>query len=191
MAGLDFTTTRSYLNDFRFGALFIEVLGWSRPAGVRTLTLPIEGQTFTLAPIAQLAGIVVFEVTSPSGTLPNAKLRAAIHREAAKFFYENLLIFLDRQRTQSLWYWVKRDTAGKNRLSRSIPREHLYVHGQPGDLFLGKLSAMFVDISELDETGNINVLQVAAGCRKPWMSSASPRSSTPSSQRSAPGIHRS
>ena len=94
MAGVDFATTRTYLSDFRFGAMFIDVLGWSRPAGIRSLALTIEGETFILAPIAQLAGIVVFEVSSHSGALPNARLRAAIHRETAKFFYENLLIFL-------------------------------------------------------------------------------------------------
>jgi hypothetical protein len=33
------------------------------------------------------------------------------------------------------------------------------VKGQPGDLFLGKLSGMFVDISELDESGNLTVVQ--------------------------------
>jgi len=65
MSSLDFSTTRAYLSDFRFSAMFIEVLGWSRPAGIRSLSLTIEGEAFTLAPIAQLAGIVVFEVSSP------------------------------------------------------------------------------------------------------------------------------
>ena len=44
MAGLDFATTRTYLSDFRFSALFIEVLGWSRPAGIRSLALNGEGR---------------------------------------------------------------------------------------------------------------------------------------------------
>ena len=107
-----------------------------------------------------MAGIIVFEVTNSNGTLPIAKTRAAIHKEISKLHHENLLIFLDKNRTQSLWYWVKRE--GK----RASPREHLYVKGQPGDLFLGKLSAIFVDISELDEKGDINVVEVAQRLRK-------------------------
>ncbi len=166
MPGLDFNTTRTYLNDFRFGALFIDVLGWSQPGGIQPLRVKIQAQNFSLKPVAQLAGIVVFEVSAADGQLPDARARAEIHQEAAKRYYENLLIFLDGQRTQSLWYWVKRDHAGTNRLARSLPREHLYVRGQPGDLFLGKLSAMFVDISEFDASGNINVLQVAGRLQK-------------------------
>jgi hypothetical protein len=65
------------------------------------------------------------------------------------------LIFADEQRTQSLWYWIKRDGAKRS------PREHLYVHGQPGDLFVSKINAMFVDIGDLDERGNLPVVEAA------------------------------
>ena len=160
MPVFDFTTTRSYLVDFRFKPMFIEVLGWSSPKNIRPVSREIDGLNIDASPIAQLAGIVVFEITTSNGSLPNAKTRVLIHREISKLYHENLMIFLDKDRTQSLWYWVKRED------KRVIPREHLYVKGQPGDLFLGKLSAMFVDISELDEEGNINVLQVAQRLQK-------------------------
>ena len=74
--------------------------------------------------------------------------------------HENLLIFLDHARTQSLWYWVKRDGA------KAHPRDHLYVKGQPGDLFLSKLATMVVDISELDAEGNIAITEVAGRLKK-------------------------
>lgn len=160
MPGFDFLTTRKYLIDFRFRPMFIEVLGWSSPKNVRPVTLVIEGLQIQAVAIAQLAGIVVFEVTSSNGALSNGRSRVAIHKEISKLYHENLLIFLDQGRTQSLWYWVKRE--GK----RVTPREHLYVKGQPGDLFLGKLSAIFVDISELDEKGDINVVEVAQRLQK-------------------------
>lgn len=79
-----------------------------------------------------------------------------IYKEIAPLHHENLLIFLDRDRTQSLWYWVKQDG------TKSYPREHLYAKGQPGDLSLGKLEAMVFDISDFDQEGNApGVLAVA------------------------------
>ncbi len=80
--------------------------------------------------MAVLSAIHVFEITTPAGTIPDAKARAAIHAAVSVLAAENLLIFTDTARTQSLWYWVKRE-AGKSR-----PRDHLYVKSQPGDLFL-------------------------------------------------------
>ena len=44
--------------------------------------------------------------------------------------------------TQSVWYWVKR--RGRQ---GADPRDHLYVKGQPGDLFLGKLGQLVFDRS--------------------------------------------
>nr|MDQ3005769.1 ATP-binding protein [Chloroflexota bacterium] len=157
---INFDITRAYLQKFDFAHLFIQVLGWSQPKGIKAIPLAVEGINYDATPISQLAGIVVFEVTATNGLLPNAKARAVIHKEIAKFHHENLLIFLDADRTQSLWYWVKREE------KRNVPREHLYVSGQPGDLFLGKLNAMFVDISELDESGDIHVLEVARRLQK-------------------------
>ena len=115
----------------------------------------VDGVRFDCTQIAQLSGVVVFEVSSSDGRIPEAKARAAIHKEIAPLHHENLLIFLDRDRTQSLWYWIKRENG------RIYPRDHLYVRGQPGDLFLSKLSAMVVDMSEFDESGNLPVTLVA------------------------------
>jgi hypothetical protein len=112
-----------------------------------------NGTAVTESQFAILQAVV--EITSHDGPIPNAKIRAAVHKQVAKQHHENLLIFLDRHRTQSLWYWVKREG------SKTYSREHLYVQGQPGDLFLSKLSAMVFDISELDEAGRIPVVEVA------------------------------
>ena len=152
---INFETTRTYLQKFDFAKLFREILGWENPKGIKPIELHIEDIRFNITPISQLAGVVVFEVSADNGLLPNAKVRGSVHKEISKLHHENLLIFLDKARTQSLWYWVKRED------KRNIPRDHLYVKGQPGDLFLGKLNSMVVDISELDESGDINVLEVA------------------------------
>src|SRR5882672_4433030 len=155
MAKLDVQKARDLLQAFDFGKLFVEELGWSQPTSRQWTYFGYKADEFQRKQIAQLSGVVVFEVTTSDGKIPDRKTLAAIHKEISKLHHENLLIFVDAQRTQSLWYWVKRED-GKLR-----PREHLYVRGQPGDLFLSKLSSMVFDISEFDEAGNVSVVNVA------------------------------
>jgi len=50
---------------------------------------------------------------------------------------------------------------GEARGQQEIPSGSLYIKGQPGDLFLGKLSGIVVELGEFDESGNISVLEVA------------------------------
>jgi hypothetical protein len=72
--------------------------------------------------------------------------------------HENLILFVDSGKsvhaTQSLWLWVKREG------SKRFPREHLYVKGQPGDLFISKISGIVVDINELDDQGHFPLAQL-------------------------------
>lgn len=155
----DTSRVRRQLERFNFSELFTEELGWSRPTERRETVFEVNGQGFTRRAVAELSGVVVYEVTSADGAIPDAKARRAVHAEISKLHYENLLIFLNREPdgkpTQSLWYWAKRE--GK----KTFPRDHTFMRGQPADLFLQKLSGMVVDIGELDEEGNIAVTEVA------------------------------
>lgn len=160
MSVLNIERTRDLLQRFDFQLLFIEELGWSQPTSRQAVTYEHENVSYERRQIAQLSGVVVFEIHSTDGRMPNVKARAALHKEISRHHHENLLIFLDQSRTQSLWYWIKREG------TKSFSREHLYVKGQPGDLFLSKLGSMVVDISELDETGNLPVTEVASRLKK-------------------------
>jgi len=151
---LNLNNARKSLSDFNFSQLFIEELGWSQPASRQAVSMSCQDKTFTRVQVAQLAGVIVFEVAGQDGRIPDAKTRAALHKEISGLHHENLLIFVDAGRTQSLWYWVKRQNG------KTFPRDHIYVKGQPGDLFLSKLNSMVFDISEFDETGNIPLLKV-------------------------------
>ena len=156
---LSLNRIRNGLRRFDFQQLFVEELGWSRPSNQQVVSFNIRGGEFFRHQVAQLAGVVVFEVTAQGGRIPDAKTRVAVHKEVAKYHLENLLIFLDEDRTQSLWYWVKRQDG------KMLPREHLYVQGQPGDLFVSKLGQMVFDISEFDAGGNVSLLDVARRVR--------------------------
>lgn len=142
---LDFHRTRDLLYEFNFGELFIDVLGWAQPSTKKAVSLDVEGQIYHYKRIAEVSGVVIFEVTAEDGEIPEAKQRAAIHKEITERIAENLLIFVDEKRTRSLWYWVKREG------TKRFFRDHLYVKGQPGDLFLGKLGSLVIDIAEWEE----------------------------------------
>ena len=150
----DFHSTRDLLHDFNFSDIFVRQLGWSFPPTNRITPIEVKSEIYYYKMIAELSGVVVFEITSDKGQIPDAKTRRDIHEEISKLNLENLLIFLDKERTQSLWYWVKRDG------TKRYIREHLYVKGQPGDLFLGKLASLVVDLSELED-GLLSVVEVA------------------------------
>src|SRR6185369_3380729 len=160
MAKLNIPRILDLLQQFEFKRLFIDELGWGQPASPRPAQVEAADASFLRVQIAELSGVVVFEVTASDGRIPDAKTRAAIHKETAKHYHENLLIFVDGKRTQSLWYWVKREDG------KSYPREQSYFKAQPGDLFLSKLGSMAVDISELDDGGRLAIVEVATRLKK-------------------------
>ncbi|MEH2288053.1 Eco57I restriction-modification methylase domain-containing protein [Nostoc sp.] len=151
---LNFQRTRDLLSKFKFSDLFIEELGWSRPSRQKPETLKIENKTYQYQKIAELSGVAIFEVTAADGKIPEAKVRNEIYKEINKLIAENLLIFITEERTRSLWYWVKREG------TKTSVRDHLYVKGQPGDLFLSKLGSLVIDITEL-EHGEPTVVEIA------------------------------
>lgn len=157
---ISFQRIRDHLGKFDFQRLFIDELGWSQPASKTAAGMKIAGADLQRRQIAQLAGVVAIEITAADGRIPDAKTRLATYREITKLHHENLLIFVDQARTQSVWYWVKRED-GKLR-----PRDHFYFKGQPGDLFIGKLTGMVFDLGELDEAGNVPVVEVASRLKK-------------------------
>jgi hypothetical protein len=152
---LNLARIREHLQNFDFRKLFVEQLGWSHPPRREPLCFPLKDTECQARPVAELGGAIVFEVHADNGHIPDAKARLSLHREIANHHHEHLLIFVDRQRTQSLWYWVKRED-GKPR-----PRDHYFFKGQPGDLFLGKLSQMVFDLADFDQEGKVGIVQVA------------------------------
>jgi hypothetical protein len=149
---------RQALQGFRFGDLFVNELGWNNPAARAPAPLQDgDNNKWTAREISQLSGFRVFEVVPDDPTLarPDAKNQLVLQKALSAQAVENIAIFVDPARSQSLWLWMKRD--GK----RILPRKHAYIKGQPGDLFLSKLSALVVDLSELDEEGNLPITEAA------------------------------
>lgn len=153
---LNIERTRKLLQSFDFKNLFIEELGWSIPASSKMVKESIKDITIIRQPVAELSGAVVFEITTPDGTVPDSKQRLTIAREIQKQHYENVLIFIDKDRKGSIWHWLK------NQNKKIVSREHFFFSHQPGDGFIAKIASLVVDISEFDEDGNIAIAEVAS-----------------------------
>ena len=154
MAKLNLEKLRKHIQAFEFQTLF-NSLGWSNPSTTRATQLVINEAELSYSQIAQLSGVVILEIIAENNTMPEAKTRLAVHEKIATLHHEHVLIFVDKQRTQSCWFWMKREGV------KHYPRTHFYFKGQSGELLLSKLSAMNVDFSELDDDGNIAIIDVA------------------------------
>jgi len=163
MAKLDFPSFEKHLSAFDFARLFVDVLGWNRAPAEGQWQSDAAGETaFTRRTVAELGGVVAIQVVMDSGW-PDEAQRLRVWKHIAHSHVENLLIFTDRQdkASQSQWYWVKRDKHPETGKPRLTARRHDYFRGQPVDLFAAKLQAMVVELSELDATGRLPVLEAA------------------------------
>ncbi len=158
----DFRNFQKHLAAFDFTALFVDVLGWNRSPNPHWESHSTGNAEYRQRGIAELAGVAVVQIVVEGGW-PDEAMRLKVWREVAKQHYENLLIFTDaaERPAQSLWYWVKRGKDANTGKPKLTPRRHEYFHGQPVDLFASKLQAMVVELSELDASGRIPVLEVA------------------------------
>lgn len=166
MAKLDFLNFQKHLSAFDFQRLFTEVLGWNNAPAEGAWQADEAGGTrplhFTRRTVAELGGVVAIQAVVEGGW-PDEAQRLRVWKHIAHSHAENLIIFTERQdrALQSQWYWVKRSkdpVTGKPRLT---PRRHEYFAGQPVDLFASKLQAMVVELSELDDSGRLPVLEAA------------------------------
>lgn len=134
-----------HLRNFDFAALLMRESGWSPPVSRRSVPIDSEHRRVE---IARVASVPVFEVHAADGKIPDIQKRDFLYRELASLFYKNLLIFLDKERTQSIWYWVTHENG------RTYKHEYAYIKGQPEDLFFSKLAAIIADLTISEENGD-------------------------------------
>ena len=167
MAKLDFPNFQKHLSAFDFTKLFTEVLGWNNAPLDAAWQADKAGETdFSRRTVAELGGVVAIQVVvnmQEGGGWPDEAQRMRIWKHIARSHAENLIIFTEQQKRplQSQWYWVKRSKDAATGKPKLTPRRHEYFAGQPVDLFASKLQAMVVELSELDATGRLPVLEAA------------------------------
>jgi hypothetical protein len=146
---MDQAAAKRYIQSFDFKRLFREVLGWDK------LTLPlqveVDGQAFTLEPVAQKRGVVALLHTS-AGAIPPHSTRIRIERQVARSHRQHLLIYVDGQQQQQVWLWVRQEP-GKPLASR----DHRYHAGQPGEALAQKLQGIAFSLEEEDGLTHVDV----------------------------------
>jgi len=128
-----------HLKSFDFGKLFIEELGWDRPASRQAETVDANGQHYTLTPVADKRGVRILLCTD----IPDRNTRQRIEREITKRVYEHLIIFTDSGQTKQIWQWVAREK-GKP----AAFREHLWLAATAPDALIQKLDHIAFTLSE-------------------------------------------
>ena len=172
MSKLNFKLFETHLKAFDFPSLFTEVLGWNsggtaqqRRWQTKALDAVGGGLTYSHRVVAELGGVVAVQVVvdAAAGGWPDEATRMKVWKQVTQTYAEHLLIFTNQQDqpSQSQWYWVKRDKHPETGKPRLLSRRHDYFKGQPVDLFASKLQAMVVELSELDATGRLPVLEAA------------------------------
>jgi len=149
---LDTARTRRYLKGFDFESLFIEELGWDHYT--TSLDVEVDEERFTLQAVAEKRGVVAF--TCAVGTIPPYATRRKIERQVARSFREHFIIYVDGERTEQIWQWVRRE------IGRPLAsREHHYTIQQPGDSLIQKLRTIAFSFEEeealilVDVTGRV------------------------------------
>jgi hypothetical protein len=143
----DVARARRYLKAPDLETLFIEEMGWDHYAG--GLEVEVDGRRFWLQAVAEKRGVVAFTL---SGKLPSHATRRKIDRRVAQSFREHFIVYVNPDRSQQLWQWVRREPGRP-----LISREHRYHVGQPGDSLLQKLQSIAFSLEEEESLTLVDV----------------------------------
>ena len=149
---------RQWLHAFDFRALLVEGLGWNHDRA-EPLRLVVDGHDYVLDRVAEKAGFVVYVCSADaSDAIPEYPVRRKIERQVGRLTFEHMIIFVDADRTEQCWQWVKRES-GKP----PAYRKHSFRAGQTGEPLLQRLQTLAFD---LDEEPGLSVPVVASRVRQ-------------------------
>ena len=129
----DIQTQCGLLDEFKLKELFVEHLGWDRHDA--TLPVPIDGHEYALTAIAQKRGFAAY-VCEPGSDdrFPDHTTRGRIDTQVTKSAREHLVIYVNADRSEQLWQWVRR--APGQPIAR---REYSYRRGQRGGMLIERV----------------------------------------------------
>ena len=144
-----------YLDHADFTGLFVEELGWDRPArGGRKVTIDLDEEKLELSEAASFRGVGIW--TCP--TVPSGQVQRAVDKALRKESAERVVIFFDEN--CQVWRWPQaRDAAGAG-TPRLVAHEH--VVGRNNEALRQRLQFVQIGIEEDD----ITVLEVVRRLRR-------------------------
>ncbi|MGD1948118.1 MAG: hypothetical protein ACFB14_00525 [Leptolyngbyaceae cyanobacterium] len=101
----DIQRAEACLQSLDLVTLFRDVLGWMAPDDGRAIAIRASNQPYRAACVAQRGSTKIWEIKLTTPTALNVKLKAKLYRSIHKKFPRPLIVFTDRQRCRSLWYW--------------------------------------------------------------------------------------
>ena len=141
MPASDRRLTRA-IREFDFETAFNEV-GWDY-YNERSFPVSAAGDSFTLHPVAEKRGAVVYRVEPDvNGQIPPREMRRKIDREVTKLGFEHLLVYADAAESKQIWQWVHRRPG-----ERDAYREHTWYATQDPERLVRKFRDIEVPISE-------------------------------------------
>ena len=143
------------IQEFDLKAIFINDLGWNIYKA-RALQVTLDDQTYSLIPLAEKGGMVVYTCTTPH--LPDYATRRKLELEVVKAVHEHLIIFIDTAQTTQIWQWVRRENGKPDGC-----REHKYHRSQSGEALFQKLQELVVSLEEED---NATIVLVRGKAKK-------------------------
>jgi hypothetical protein len=130
------------LSNFQLEQLFNE-MGWDH-AGGRPASVLIGEETFSLTPIAQKRGVMIYQCAPDStGVIPPRATLLKIEKEAFKLAHEHLLIFTNAALTTQTWLWVSRIPS-----QPAATRTHTWHKGTSGESLRQKLEHIAFTLDE-------------------------------------------
>ena len=115
-----------HVRQFHFTQLFVDDLGWDRPAQQQPYSLAIGEEVFALDVVAHKRGVQLLHCRPAAhGQVPAYATRQKIERKVTAEAREHLIVFTDATKTTQVWQWVSR-LPGK-------PVQYREVHFRKGE----------------------------------------------------------
>ncbi|MEM8610685.1 MAG: hypothetical protein AAGF93_01610 [Cyanobacteria bacterium P01_H01_bin.105] len=118
----DIQQAETCLQSLDLVALFRDALGWLGPSEGRAIAIRAFNQPYRAHCIAQRGDARIWEIKLTTPTDLNIKLKARLYYSVHKKYPHPLIIFTERQRCRSLWYWQN---------NRDDPQSLVFIPQQP------------------------------------------------------------
>jgi len=138
------------IKKFNFAELFIE-LGWDRTN--ITQKVKANERTYEISAAAEKRGFVIFVCNSnEDNRIPNKDERKKIDKAITKLYYEHLIIYVDKNKTQQLWQLSIQEP------NKPIQyREFIYYSTNEPEQLFEKLHHLFFTLDDEDKIGLVDV----------------------------------